>query len=107
MTTRTDRAALERAIEAAGHWSFTTAESAEALTRLRAAARAHLDTLPRIKTVTRWRVQYAFRVGDGWLPNALTCESQSAAEVAAAELNRDDHYACIEVVPFEHKIPEA
>lgn len=71
------------------------------------AARAHLSTLPRVKEVEVWHVEYAEASPDGWFPEVETFIHEIDANDHANRLREvSPAYDCITVTgPHKQKVP--
>jgi len=68
------------------------------------AARAHLATLPRVKDVEVWRVEYAYRCGGHYEPTVAQYSSHEMARNHAVNLG--GAASCITVTgPHKQKVP--
>lgn len=103
-----DRAALEEAVAKLGQcppWGVPK----EIWEPLFAAARAHLDTLPKTETVLRWHVEWCEILPDSgksilWV-EALH-HNEYSAKAAAEALKLGKQNVCIRVTgPHEHEVP--
>jgi hypothetical protein len=105
----TDRAALGKAlafaspVENTGCAKWYPALSSEHADAILAAARAHLDTLPKTKTMVEvWRVEYA----SNWVPRTetfLTCEEANRWARGAIPLA---YVSCVKVTgPHQQEVP--
>ena len=110
----TDRAALERAIE----WSeqklaayyCRTEDDSEAVRRTNVlidAARAHLETLPKTKMVTVWRVEFAYCDGANWNARTATFKTEADAR-SAVKGHKGSAWTCIRVTgPHLQEVPDS
>lgn len=71
------------------------------------AARAHLSTLPRVKEVEVWRVEYAVKIGGVWQPRIATCPSEDNAKRVAEDMHPfPKDYGFISLIgPYKQKVP--
>lgn len=100
MSTPVDRAELEKALEEVGRYGV--GHNWETIV---AAARVHLDTLPRTKMVEVWRVEWAYQGRNGdWDACCETQFTKAQADEFAASLKH--HCACIKVTgPHQQCVP--
>lgn len=99
MSTPVDRGALEKAIE----W-LEERHNPEGPTVaiLLAAARAHLDTLPRTKMVEVWRVEGAIHGS----PHICNASTRDEAERIARNHRATPDFACVKVTgPHQQCVP--
>lgn len=98
-----DAEKLEEAINRVERsWRWTAVEDDERKFLILSAARAHLSTLPRVKEVEVWRVEYSVN----GVPSILQWRTRDAADAWIRGASPLPYIECVSVTgPHKQKVP--